>query len=86
MKPKILPLNLFQQIRSHLEALEINDPQLAQLICWLVPAHCPFERTIKFQGRSIVHIPPLCHFNPFYAQLIRLRQKSLAYLVDRAEE
>ncbi|MGG6267158.1 Mo-dependent nitrogenase C-terminal domain-containing protein [Leptolyngbya sp. AN03gr2] len=39
----------------------------------LIPAQCPLARTFYFRGRRIT-IPPLCQLNPFYCQIMRLRQ------------
>ena len=55
------------------------NKQLAQLIVNLIPATCPFNKTIKFAGLTVT-IPPLCHFNPFYNQLINLRCVALGKL------
>ena len=55
------------------------NKQLAQLIVNLIPATCPFNKTIKFAGLTVT-IPPLCHFNPFYDQLIKLRYVALTVL------
>jgi Mo-dependent nitrogenase C-terminus len=77
--------DLFKPLSQCLDSIEINNPKLAQLICTLVPAQCPFERDIKVFGQKIAHIPPLCKLNPFYEQLVGLRFRSLCYLVDNNE-
>jgi hypothetical protein len=69
-------------IRQWLDNIEINDRQLARLVSQLIPDSCPFARDVKFLGRTLAHIPPLCHFNPFYEQLVGLRFRALCYLVD----
>jgi Mo-dependent nitrogenase C-terminus len=69
-------------IRQWLDNLQINDPQLARLICKLIPAQCPFERDLVVFGRKLAHIPPMCKLNPLYEQFAFLRFRSLCYLVD----
>ncbi|MGC8711207.1 MAG: Mo-dependent nitrogenase C-terminal domain-containing protein [Leptodesmis sp.] len=73
-------------IREWLNNIEVNDPQMARTFCSLIPAQCPFERTISLFGRPIVHIPPLCKLNPFYEELVALRFRSLCYLADECGE
>jgi hypothetical protein len=29
------------------DAIEVHDPKIAQLLCKMIPARCPFEREIK---------------------------------------
>jgi hypothetical protein len=72
---------LLQLIRQWLDNIEIHHPQLAQWLCQLIPAQCPFERNIKW-GNIIIHIPPLCKLNPLYEQLVGLRFRALSYLAD----
>ena len=55
------------------------NKQLAQLIVRLIPANCPFNKTIKFAGLSVT-IPSLCKLNPFYNQLVKLRYVALTEL------
>jgi hypothetical protein len=76
---KMLKNNPIAGIQARLAAIEVNDTKTAQLICTLIPAHCPFERRLSLWG-VVVHIPPLCQLNPFYKQLIALRLKALVYL------
>jgi hypothetical protein len=35
-------------------------------------------------GRHLFHIPPLCHFNPVYNELIALRFRALLFLEKQA--
>lgn len=42
-----------------------------------LPQKCPFERQIWYNETLILFIPPLCHFNPLYTQLLTLKLKSL---------
>jgi hypothetical protein len=79
-------LILLQSLRQWLESIEIHNQKIAHLVCKIIPAHCPFERKIKFFERTLLNIPPLCKFNPIYDQLIELRFKSLIYLADECGE
>lgn len=65
------------------DTIEIQDPKKAQLLCKIIPAHCPFEREIKLFEHTLFHVPPLCKLNPFYEQIIALRFKALSYLADK---
>ncbi|MBD2728947.1 Mo-dependent nitrogenase C-terminal domain-containing protein [Nostoc sp. FACHB-892] len=78
--------NLLNQIRYQLDRLEIHNPNLAKLLCKIIPSNCPFERTVKVLGRTLFHIPPLCKINPLYEQIVGLRYKCLLYLVDECGE
>ncbi len=69
-----------QWLRNQLNQVEIRNPKIAQLICKLIPSTCPFARTIKFLGKTLLVIPPLCHFNPLYEELIGLRFRALTFL------
>lgn len=82
-------------IRDWLDSVEIENPQVAQIICRLIPASCPFARTVKFddrfvlpalRGRVLFTIPPLCKLNPFYDQFVGLRFRSLVYLESAASD
>jgi len=74
------PLFSLQRLRNYLNHLEIRDPKIAKLICQLVPPSCPFERRIKLWGKTLLVIPPLCHLNPLYNELISLRFRALNLL------
>lgn len=76
-------LNPLIALRRQLESIEIQNPEIAKLVCNLIPSHCPFERTIILFGWT-VHIPPLCKLNPLYEQLVELRFKALTYLTNQA--
>lgn len=67
-------------MRQWLAKWEIRDTYLARFLCWLIPAQCPFARTVKLGDRVLFEIPPLCKLNPFYDDLMELRFKSLVYL------
>ncbi|XHX81303.1 MAG: Mo-dependent nitrogenase C-terminal domain-containing protein [Stenomitos frigidus ULC029] len=71
-----------QPLRRWLSELEIRDRNSARLLCSLIPARCPFERTFNFFGRTVLSIPPLCKLNPFYNELVALRFRSLCYLAE----
>ena len=78
-------LNLWNPIRQALDAIEIHNPQLARFICKMIPARCPFERTISCLGYCLC-IPPLCKLNPLYDQIAGLRFKCLSFLADQCGE
>lgn len=82
----IILLKLRTQISQYLDGLEIRNLKLAQLLCKLIPASCPFEGDIKIWGQTLVHIPPLCKLNPFYEQVVSLRWRCLSYLADECGE
>ncbi|WP_442957263.1 Mo-dependent nitrogenase C-terminal domain-containing protein [Phormidium sp. CCY1219] len=69
-----------------MEQFKVNNPQVARLICKFIPSQCPFERDIALFGRQILHIPPLCKFNPFYEEFVSLRFRALCYLADECGE
>lgn len=69
-------------LRLWLGRREIHDRSSARLLCCLIPAACPFERDIYLFGRVILHVPPLCHLNPLYEELVALRFRALCYLAD----
>ncbi|MCM1981495.1 Mo-dependent nitrogenase C-terminal domain-containing protein [Lyngbya confervoides] len=68
-------------VKNWLTAFEVKQPQIAHLICSVIPPHCPFERTIRCFHWT-VRIPPLCHLNPVYEELMVLRFRALEYLVE----
>lgn len=85
LTPTIFELNLLQSVRQYLESMEIHNPKVARLLCYIIPSCCPFEREIRFLDRTIFRIPPLCKLNPFYEQVVSLRFKCLSYLADECE-
>lgn len=42
-----------------------------------LPQKCPFERQVWWKDTLVVFVPALCHFNPFFTQLMELKLKSL---------
>ncbi len=78
--------DLLKPLRNKLDNFEIQTSHTAHLIAKLIPAQCPFERTIKIFGQAIVHIPPLCKLNPLYDEFVSLRFRALCFLVDRCGE
>ncbi|URR35347.1 Mo-dependent nitrogenase C-terminal domain-containing protein [Thermosynechococcus sp. HN-54] len=76
---------LLWPLRQWLEHLEVHDRQLAHRLCRLIPAQCPFERDIVV-AKWHIHIPPLCHLNPLYEELMVLRYRALCYLADECHE
>jgi hypothetical protein len=78
--------NLLEPVKEWLDHMDIHDSRIANLICKVVPAQCPFERDIVLFGRKIMHIPAMCEINPLYDQLVGLRFRSLSYLADKGED
>lgn len=72
--------DLIGAIRIWLDRIEIKNIQTAETICRLIPASCPFERDVKLFGRTLFHIPALCHLNPLYHDLIILRFRAEVFL------
>ncbi|WP_088893246.1 Mo-dependent nitrogenase C-terminal domain-containing protein [Leptolyngbya ohadii] len=75
-----------QPIRLWLDSFPVHNPTIARRLAKLIPPQCPFERDIKFFGRTLLHIPPLCKLNPFYEELVGLRFRALCYLADECGE
>ncbi|MCX7594460.1 MAG: Mo-dependent nitrogenase C-terminal domain-containing protein [Fischerella sp.] len=71
---------------QQLDAIKIQNPNVAHFLCKVIPAQCPFEWNIKLFNQVVFHIPPLCKLNPFYEQLVTLRFKCLSYLADECGE
>ncbi|MCX5936412.1 MAG: TerB family tellurite resistance protein [Pseudanabaena sp. LacPavin_0818_WC45_MAG_42_6] len=78
--------NLLEPVKEWLDHMDIHDSRIANLICKVVPAQCPFERDVVLFGRKIMHIPAMCEINPLYDQLVGLRFRSLSYLADKGED
>ncbi|MFM7888264.1 MAG: Mo-dependent nitrogenase C-terminal domain-containing protein [Pseudanabaena sp.] len=79
-------IDLLKPLRKKLNNFEIKKSQTAHLIAKLIPAQCPFERTITIFGHHLIHIPPLCKLNPLYDELVYLRFRALCFLADRCGE
>ncbi|HEY9847191.1 MAG TPA: Mo-dependent nitrogenase C-terminal domain-containing protein [Candidatus Caenarcaniphilales bacterium] len=79
-------LNPLSSLRQWLEAIEIHDPKVARFLCKTIPTHCPFERDLRFLGRTLFHLPPLCKLNPLYDQFVGLRLRALIFLIDECGE
>ncbi|MBM0744927.1 nitrogenase (plasmid) [Phormidium sp. CLA17] len=71
---------MLKPLQNWLDRWKIQDRLTATLICWLIPAICPFAREIKLFGRTIASIPPLCKLNPLYDQLMGLRFRASTFL------
>ncbi|NEO45103.1 MAG: Mo-dependent nitrogenase [Moorea sp. SIO4A3] len=74
------PEEILNVFRQRIEAIEIPNHSTAQLICQLIPASCPFERKLRFFGRTLFQIPPLCQLNPLYNSLMILRFRALTFI------
>ena len=75
-------LDLLSPLRKWLDNLEIKNSQAAHRICQAIPSQCPFEREVKFLGRTLVKIPPMCKLNPLYNEVVSLRFRAICYLAD----
>ena len=78
----LLGSSLLPLVRQWIDAIEIHNHNLAEFLCKIIPAQCPFERDIQLFNHTVWHIPPLCKLNPLYEQLVGLRFRSLSYLAD----
>ncbi|MBF2097245.1 MAG: Mo-dependent nitrogenase [Gloeomargaritaceae cyanobacterium C42_A2020_066] len=76
----------WRPLRAWLTELPIQDVRTAQRLCWAIPAQCPFARTLRLFGRPVLRIPPLCHLNPLYDELMIVRLHALEYLAARGED
>jgi len=85
-KPSLGGFDVLYPLRQLLSSIDIRQGNRASQICQLIPAQCPFERTIHLFGRPLVHIPPLCKLNPLYEDLVELRFRALCYLADECGE
>ncbi len=77
---------LLNYLRHWLDSINIGDRQFAHRLCRLIPSQCPFARTIKLFGWTLLEIPPLCKINPLYDELMALRWRALCYLADECGE
>ncbi|WP_353674585.1 Mo-dependent nitrogenase C-terminal domain-containing protein [Synechocystis sp. LKSZ1] len=75
---------VWSPMRRWLGQWEIPNAVIAQAICHLIPAQCPFARTVNWRGQVVMVIPPLCKLNPLYDDLMILRFRALSYLADQA--
>jgi Mo-dependent nitrogenase C-terminus len=74
--------SLLEPVQQWLDGIEIHSLEQAAWLCHLIPASCPFARTISVFGRVLFTIPPLCKLNPVYEQLMGLRFRALTYLSE----
>lgn len=82
--PRHFP-NPLHAMQRYLDSIEIHNSQTATWICTLIPACCPFQRTLRI-GQYQIAVPPLCQLNPFYTQLINLRLRALTYLAQQENQ
>lgn len=71
-------------LRHWIDNLEVRNLKVAQFLCQLIPASCPFSRDIPLFGKTL-HIPPLCKLNPLYDQLMGLRWRALILISESGE-
>lgn len=82
LRPSGRPLD---PLRRWIDRIGPRDVGLARLLVRLIPGQCPFERSVVLFGRRILRIPPLCHLNPLYDELMALRLRSLSLLAELEE-
>lgn len=75
---------LLDGVRRWLDGVDPGDPAVARFIVRMIPAQCPFERTVTLFGHKVVRIPPMCKINPLYEQLVALRFRCLCRLEEPA--
>lgn len=80
------PFAPLQPLRQWIDLISVHSPETARFICKVIPAQCPFERTVKLFGRTVLYIPPMCKLNPFYNEFVSLRFRALCYLADECGE
>lgn len=78
--------NVLAPVQNWLDHIEFQQADRARLTARLIPASCPFARDIKFMGRLLFSIPPMCKLNPLYLQLLGLRMRAVTYLADELGE
>jgi len=72
--------------KNFVNSIQIENPNLAHIICKLIPNQCPFEREIRVFDRLLFYIPPLCKLNPLYDEVVGLRFRALCFLADNCNE
>ncbi|MDV3002054.1 MAG: hypothetical protein N5P05_003660 [Chroococcopsis gigantea SAG 12.99] len=85
-RAKSKKIDVLAPLRKWINNINVKTPKMAHRICQLIPAQCPFARTIKLFGRTILTIPPLCKINPVYEELMMLRFTALSYLAEECGE
>ncbi len=75
-------IDIFAPLRKWLDNIEVKNSVIAHRICKSIPSQCPFEREVKFLGRIVLRIPPMCKINPLYNEIISLRFRAICYLAD----
>lgn len=78
--------DILKPLRQWLDRVDVCTPDLARSLCKLIPAQCPFERELKFCGKTLLYIPPLCKLNPLYEEVVGLRFRAICYLADECGE
>jgi len=78
--------DILQPLRQWVDDIQVSNSQLAHRLCKSIPAQCPFERDVKFFGKKLFHIPPMCKLNPLYDEVVGLRFRAMCYLADECGE
>mgnify|MGYP002777098109 CR=1 FL=1 len=84
--PKRQKFDPLSPLRKKLDQLQVQNPRFAHFLCKAIPAQCPFERDVKFFGKTLLHIPPMCKLNPLYEEVVGLRFRALCFLADECGE
>lgn len=71
---------MIQILKKQLNCWTVERSSTARLILSLIPASCPFARTVRLGGWTIARIPPLCKINPLYDELMALRFRALCQI------
>ncbi|HAA29070.1 MAG TPA: nitrogenase [Cyanobacteria bacterium UBA8553] len=71
---------MLEPIKEQLNRIEVRSSSVANVICRLIPAQCPFHRTLRIGEKVLFTVPPLCKLNPLYEELMGLRFRALCYL------
>jgi hypothetical protein len=74
---------LFSPVFQILKHKAERDSTIAKHIAHVIPAQCPFARTIYLPFGKQFCIPPLCELNPLYELFAELRFNALTALVDK---
>jgi Mo-dependent nitrogenase C-terminus len=78
--------DILQPLRQWVDNVKVSDRHLAHRLCKSIPSQCPFERDVKFFGKKLFHIPPMCKLNPLYDEVVGLRFRAMCYLADECGE
>ncbi len=81
-----MKIDCLKPFRNLINSIQIENKNLAHIICKLIPNQCPFESEIRIFNHLLFSIPPLCKLNPLYEEVIALRFRALCFLADNCSE